>query len=83
MRNNIIRQQIRTAMYTSIRGYNRHLPMEVLVNMNLIALLRNCHPIDREDFFRRLDKHNLITVTPQLRGSLFGRTNPYLKPILK
>lgn len=63
-----MKQQI----YTSIRGYNHHLPMEVLVKMDIMTLLRNCHPIEQADFVRRLK----IELTPEQRFSLFGRTNP-------
>ena len=70
-----MKQQI----YTSIRGYNRHLPMEILVKMDIMTLLRNCHPIARADFVRRL-KMNL---TPKQHFSLFGRTNPLRHKFIK
>ncbi len=73
---NIIKQQIRNEIYTNIRGYNRHLPMEILVKMNFMALLRNCHPIERAGFVRRLEKENIIKLTPRQHLFLFGRTNP-------
>ena len=68
-----MKQQI----YTSIRGYNRHLPMEILVKMDIMTLLRNCHPIARADFVRHLK------LTPGQRFSLFERTNPLRHKAIK
>ena len=73
---NIIKQQIRKEMYTNIRSYNRHLPMETLVKMSFMALLSNTHPIERAGFVRHLEKENIIKLTPKQHLSLFGRTNP-------
>lgn len=56
-------KQIRKVLYANIRGYNRHLPMEVLVKMNLMALLRNCHPVDRRDFARKMNALGLLSNT--------------------
>ena len=75
MKNN----KIRGEMYTSIRGYNRHLSIEILVEMDIMTLLRNCHPIARIDFVRHL-KMNL---TPRQRFSLFGRTSPLRHKFIK
>ena len=72
-----MKQQIRNEMYTSIRGYNRHLSIETLTKMSLTALLRNCHPIERASFVRHLERENIIDkLTFKQRLSLFGRTNP-------
>ncbi len=73
---NSIKQQIRKEMYTNIRGYNRHLSIDVLTKMKFMELLRNCHPIERVIFVRRLEKENIIKLTPRQHLFLFGRTNP-------
>jgi hypothetical protein len=52
--------EIRELMYTNIQGYNKYLTKDHLEKLSLRELLANCHPIDREDFKRKLENLNLI-----------------------
>ncbi len=52
---------IKKEMYTHIRAYNRHLTLDHLVTLDLLSLLRNCHPIERIEFAKRLSREGLLS----------------------
>jgi hypothetical protein len=50
------KEQIRKEMYCNIRGYNKYLTREHLETFSIKELLANCHPEDRIDFIRKLER---------------------------
>lgn len=51
---------MRNLMYQHIQGYNKHLTRDYLDQFSYEELLGLCHPVDRLDFKRQLDRLELI-----------------------
>jgi hypothetical protein len=50
----------RTILESAAVAVNKHLK-DVVKDMDIITLLRNCHPIDRKDYARALHRDGQLT----------------------